>query len=88
MSDLTWEQREQVLRELFARMNGHKSRGNDKTLAIENKKKSNDDDDNENDDDDNNEDKTVKFLDRSDLKRPSGGEKERFDSFKNVLFIF
>lgn len=86
---MTWEQREQVLRELFARMNGHKSRDNNKTLAIENKKKSNDNnDDDDYDDDDNNEDKTVKFLDRSDLKRPSGGgggEKERFDSFVNIF---
>lgn len=74
LSDLTWEQREQVLRELFARMNGNKvaraeetklSAANEPTLAIENPKKSSD----LTLDDDNDVDKNVTFLDRSDLKR-------------------
>lgn len=70
MSDLTWEQREQVLRELFARMNGNKTKSNktttdNQTLAIESNKNSS-----HFDGDDDDEDKTVKFLDRSDLKKP------------------
>lgn len=68
LSELTWEQREQVLRELFARMNGNKaakkSKEQQQPLAIESNKDGN------NEDEDEDEDTVVRFMDMADLKRP------------------
>lgn len=65
LNDLTWEQKEQVLRELFARINGNKIKKQTKPnepLAIENSR-------NDSTYDSNDEENDVKFLNRNDLKR-------------------
>lgn len=69
LNDLTWEQKEQVLRELFARMNGNKAKkanklNGEKPLAIENVKSKRDSFDSNDDDND------LKQMDRVNLKRP------------------
>ncbi|CAF0840532.1 unnamed protein product [Brachionus calyciflorus] len=73
LNDLTWEQKEQVLRELFARMNGVKPKqvknGNDELKAVELDETINDADSNEDDND-------IKYLDRRDVKKSFNNNSE------------
>lgn len=63
LNDLTWEQKEQVLRELFARMNGMKTKKNKSDFkAVELNETINDADSNEDDND-------VKYIDRQNLNK-------------------
>lgn len=63
LNDLTWEQKEQVLRELFARINGMKGKKTKHELkAVELNESINDGDSNEDDND-------VKYIDRHNLNK-------------------
>ena len=74
LNDLTWEQKEQVLRELFARMNGVKSK-KQKNPANELKAVELDETIN---DVDSNEDDSVKYLDRRELKKHLNNSETNF----------
>lgn len=68
---MTWEQKEQVLRELFARMNGAKSNkeNNKQIVPLSKLNKINNEIENDfNDDDD---DESLKYMDRRDLLKSS-----------------